>query len=75
MKKIFPVLFCMTLITCFGRTECKAAKDKTGKTEINISMADGVVLSTDVYLPGKKGKYPAVLVRTPYDKSAEQVDG
>ena len=72
MKKIFPVLFCMTLITSFSRTECKAAKDKTGKTEINISMADGVILSTDVYLPGKKGKYPTVLVRTPYDKTAEQ---
>jgi uncharacterized protein len=72
MKKIFLVILCMTVITCFYRAECKAANDKTGKIEINISMADGVVLSTDVYLPGKKGKYPAVLVRTPYDKTAEQ---
>lgn len=35
-------------------------------------MTDGVLLSTDIYLPKKKGKCPAVLVRTPYNKYAEQ---
>ena len=34
-----------------------------------VSMRDGVRLATDVYLPGKEGKVPAVLVRTPYGKS------
>lgn len=34
-----------------------------------VPMRDGVRLATDVYLPGKEGKVPAVLVRTPYGKS------
>ena len=41
--------------------------------EINIPMSDGVHLATDVFLPKRKGKgeYPVVLVRTPYNKAAE----
>jgi predicted acyl esterase len=35
-----------------------------------VAMRDGVKLATDVYLPGDGGgKYPAIVVRTPYDKS------
>ncbi len=34
-------------------------------------MPDGVLLSTDVYLPRTRKKVPAVLVRTPYNKTAE----
>ena len=35
-----------------------------------VAMRDGVKLATDVYLPGDgSGKYPAIVVRTPYDKS------
>ncbi len=40
--------------------------------EISIPMADGVLLSTEVFLPRKKGKFPVVLVRTPYGKSADE---
>jgi uncharacterized protein len=72
MKKIFVLILFMTGITCYSREGNQPAKDKSGKTEINICMSDGVLLSTDVYVPGKKGKYPAVLVRTPYDKSGEK---
>jgi putative CocE/NonD family hydrolase len=39
--------------------------------ELSIPMADGVSLSTDVYLPKTKKKCPTVLVRTPYNKKAE----
>jgi predicted acyl esterase len=35
-----------------------------------VAMPDGVRLATDVYLPGDdNGKYPVIVVRTPYDKS------
>jgi predicted acyl esterase len=34
-----------------------------------VAMSDGVKLATDVYLPVGAGPFPAVLVRTPYDKS------
>jgi len=49
----------------------KKEKPKSNKTEVFIPMADGIELCTDVYVPKRKEKLPAVLVRTPYDKSAE----
>lgn len=33
-----------------------------------VPMRDGVRLATDVYLPARPGRMPAVLVRLPYDK-------
>lgn len=36
-----------------------------------VAMSDGVKLATDVYLPGDgTGKYPVIVVRTPYNKNA-----
>jgi len=35
----------------------------------NIITKDGIALGTDLYLPKKKGKFPCVLARTPYDKN------
>ena len=34
-----------------------------------IPTRDGQALAADVYLPKKEGRYPTVLVQTPYDKS------
>jgi predicted acyl esterase len=34
----------------------------------NVKMSDGVLLATDVYLPSAEGKYPSVLVLTPYGR-------
>ena len=36
--------------------------------QIMVPMRDGVRLATDVYLPPRPGRLPAVLVRLPYDK-------
>lgn len=33
-----------------------------------VAMADGTKLATDVYLPNGKGPFPAILLRTPYNK-------
>lgn len=35
-----------------------------------IAMRDGTMLATDVYLPAGEGAVPTVLMRLPYDKSA-----
>ncbi len=35
---------------------------------IEVAMRDGVRLSTNVFLPGEHGPFPAILVRTPYNK-------
>ncbi len=36
--------------------------------QVMAPMRDGVRLATDVYLPDRPGRHPAVLVRLPYDK-------
>jgi putative CocE/NonD family hydrolase len=36
---------------------------------IKIPMRDGVKLAADIYVPSGKGPFPAILVRTPYNKN------
>src|SRR5712691_10973151 len=35
---------------------------------VAAKMRDGVTLRADIYRPKAEGKYPVLLVRTPYDK-------
>ncbi|MFB6784723.1 CocE/NonD family hydrolase [Streptomyces sp. NPDC056352] len=45
----------------------------TSEKELYVEMRDGVRLSTDVHVPqGIDGPFPAVLVRTPYDKDVAE---
>ncbi|SFS36861.1 CocE/NonD family hydrolase [Halostagnicola kamekurae] len=46
-----------------------------GRTESNvmIEMRDGVELATDIYRPAADGEYPALLMRTPYNKAEESI--
>jgi len=39
----------------------------------NVIAQDGTALGTDLYLPKKKGKFPTVLARTPYDKNFDAI--
>src|SRR5262245_9807285 len=43
------------------------------KTEIDVKvpMRDGITLSADSYRPDIEGKFPAILVRTPYNNNTE----
>ncbi|CRX38889.1 CocE/NonD family hydrolase [Estrella lausannensis] len=43
---------------------CKVAKEHN----LLIPMRDGIILSADLYRPKEEGRYPAVLLRTPYGK-------
>jgi uncharacterized protein len=50
-----------------------AAETGTGmvvEREIMVRARDGVGLATDIYRPPGDGRFPALLERTPYDKSA-----
>ncbi|MHC4395959.1 MAG: CocE/NonD family hydrolase [Planctomycetota bacterium] len=40
-----------------------------------ITMDDGVQLATDIYLPVEKGKFPCILMRTPYSKAGARSGG
>jgi len=37
--------------------------------DVKVPMRDGVKLSTDIYLPRRGGRYPTILIRTPYNKA------
>ena len=41
------------------------------ETDLAVTMPDGVKLATDVYLPVGKGKYPAILMRSPYGRRGQ----
>src|SRR6266852_3318174 len=43
----------------------------TVQRNVAAKMRDGVTLRADVYRPKAEGKYPVLLVRTPYDKRNE----
>ena len=40
----------------------------TNLRDLQVAMRDGVHLTTDVFLPAATGRWPAVLVRTPYSR-------
>ncbi|HRC76806.1 MAG TPA: CocE/NonD family hydrolase, partial [Kouleothrix sp.] len=39
--------------------------------DIRVAMRDGVALSADAYRPRAEGRFPAVLLRTPYLKNGD----
>ena len=42
---------------------------------VGVPMRDGLELSTDIYRPKGEGKFPVILVRTPYKKEMSELDG
>ena len=42
------------------------------RTEVKIPMRDGVELSANIFLPKAQGKYPVILIRSPYGKGNEK---
>jgi putative CocE/NonD family hydrolase len=53
----------------------QSAGGVTVDRDVKVAMRDGVRLATDVYRPAGSGRYPAILVRTPYGKSALSDEG
>ena len=49
-------------------------KVKTDRN-VQVPMRDGVKLSTNIYQPQPEGKYPVILIRTPYKKEMSELQG
>jgi len=45
----------------------------TVEREVSVPMRDGLALATDLYRPQGEGRFPVVLVRTPYDKKMNEL--
>ena len=41
--------------------------------DVDVPMRDGVTLSADIYRPRASGRFPTVLIRTPYGNGEEPV--
>ncbi len=46
----------------------KADRTVTSSTKVKVPMRDGVKLAADVHRPDAEGKFPAILIRTPYSR-------
>jgi putative CocE/NonD family hydrolase len=43
--------------------------DVSKEANVRVAMLDGVALATDVYRPKTDGRYPTILIRTPYGRA------
>jgi len=66
------VVVCLALVSCCLLSGSILAADAVYEVEVRadvkIPMGDGVALSANVFLPKAEGRFPALLVRTPYGK-------
>jgi hypothetical protein len=53
----------------FAPTVIAQSPPFTVEKNVRVPMPDGVGLATDLYIPNPAAKVPAILVRTPYDRS------
>ena len=63
-----PALFCQTSPTPGGRPISELIRVET---HVAATMRDGVKLYADVYRPRREGRYPVIVVRTPYGTMRE----
>jgi|SRR5271157_121763 len=72
-RSVFLLIF---LFVTFSRiclsSECYEIRFER---DVEVTMRDGVVLHADIYRPKAEGKFPVLLLRTPYDKQGERDTG
>jgi len=54
-------------------TQPPPESDVLVEKNISIPMKDGLKLTADIYRPAQKGKYPVILVRSPYKKENNEI--
>lgn len=74
-----PARFCLFLLVlglpAVSLCAESAPPEVRTQFDVPVEMRDGVKLAADVYLPKQEGKYPVVLVRTPYGKQGAVHEG
>lgn len=74
MSRLFYSSLFVTILLVSGvvRAQISKSDSRTGSVEalldVQVPMRDGVRLATDVFVPKATGRWPAVLVRTPYNR-------
>jgi len=81
MKKTTPLIVLMLssfimMLTAHSQVQLSQPDYKvTHEFNVRIMMRDGVETSADIYRPDAEGKFPVILVRTPYDNSRDIRNG
>lgn len=75
----FLGIFLLTLIVCLSFSQAKSLISQPEykvKMDLGvmIPMRDEVKLSSDFYFPDAEGKFPVILIRTPYNNSTSRYD-
>jgi len=69
----FTVLSALFAQVVFGQNANKPPA--TNLLDLQVAMRDGTHLATDVFLPAATGRWPTVLVRTPYSRHSPNIRG
>lgn len=73
MKPIRTVVpFCCLFVLFLPVSFASECHEITFEGDVQVTMRDGVVLRADVYRPKEDGKFPVLLLRTPYDKQDDR---
>lgn len=60
-------------VAVFGAPHCLRAQQQSyaviSQNDVSMKTRDGVTLRSDIYRPRDPGRFPVILMRTPYDKS------
>src|SRR6266705_4384074 len=65
---LFIAVFVLTMGLMAPAVTAAESHEVTVERNVAAKMRDGVTLRADIYRPKADGKYPVLLVRTPYDK-------
>ena len=52
----------------FLSTTASASTEIVKHVNVKVPMQDGVRLAANIFLPSENGRFPTILVRTPYNK-------
>jgi len=66
------VLFLSILLSPWTILAAQDAFEVEVRTEVKIPMRDGVELSANIFLPKARGRFPVILIRSPYGKGDEK---
>ncbi len=69
MPKLKLLALAVLLGICTAQSTTPAIHVETG---VRVIMRDGVALIANVFRPAAEGKFPVLLVRTPYDRASEE---
>ncbi len=68
ISSALSLLFIFICLALPSETNFDSAQPYIKEANVAVVMSDGVRLATDIYLPQEEGRFPVVLIRTPYKK-------